>query len=331
MTEKEQSSSGNGFSDEKRISEDMVSDFLGSWYVTKHWRPGRKEIEFVNSLKPKSCPCCGSKDIVKKGKQKKTGLQRWKCKSCGKRFTPLTGTVFDSRKIPIADWIEYLIHLFEYHSVSSAAYDNRNADSTGYYWLKKVFFVLKGYQDDIVLKSKVWIDETYVSIWKTARTKKGTNELRGLSRNQCCICTGTDGKKTFLIFCGMGKPSSPKAWRSYSPHIPKEATLIHDGERSHNILIEKLALKSEVHSTEETKGMPDGVNPMNEINTVHRYLKRFLSRHDGFDTDELQDWLNLFCFLWNEGPNDYDRVTAFIDRAVRKRALLRYSEWADSE
>ena len=91
------------------------------------------------------------------------------------------------------------------------------------------------------------------------------------------------------------------------------------------------SLKSEVHSTEETKGMPDGVNPMNEINTVHRYLKRFLSRNDGFDTDELQDWLNLFCFLWNEGPNDYDRVTAFIDRAVRKRALLRYSDWADSE
>ena len=51
MREKEQSSSGNGFSDEKRISEDMVSDFLGSWYVTKHHRPGRKEIEFVNSLK----------------------------------------------------------------------------------------------------------------------------------------------------------------------------------------------------------------------------------------------------------------------------------------
>ena len=94
----------------------------------------------------------------------------------------------------------------------------------------------------------------------------------------------------------MGKPSLPKAWRSYSPHIPKGATLIHDGERSHSILIEKLALKSEVHSTEETKGILDGVNPMNEINTIHRYLKRFLSRHDGFDTDGLQDWLNLFCF-----------------------------------
>ena len=122
-----------------------------------------------------------------------------------------------------------------------------------------------------------------------------------------------------------------KAWRSYSPHIPKGATLIHDGERSHGILIDKLGLKSEVHTTEETKGLKDALNPMYEVNKVHKYLKMFLGRHSGFGTEDLQDWLNLFCFLWNEGPNDSDRVTAFIDRAVRKRAVLRYSDWAESE
>jgi len=331
MTEKEESSSRNSFSDEKPVSLGMVSKSLDLWYASKHSRPCRHETDFINSLKPESCPYCGSKDIVRKGKQKKTKLQRWMCKSCGRRFTPLTGTIFEERKIPIAEWIEYLIHLFEYHSVSSAAYDNRNAGSTGYYWLQKVFLVLKDYQDDIVLGDKVWIDETYVPIWKPRREKKGSKGLRGLSRNLCCVCTGAAGGKAFLVFCGMGKPSSRKAWRSYSPHIPKGATLIHDGERSHGILIDKLGLKSEVHTTEETKGLKDALNPMYEVNKVHKYLKMFLGRHSGFGTEDLQDWLNLFCFLWNEGPNDSDRVTAFIDRAVRKRAVLRYSDWAESE
>ena len=80
----------------------MVSKSHDLWYASKHSRPCRHETDFINSLKPESCPYCGSKDIVRKGKQKKTKLQRWKCKSCGRRFTPLTGTIFEERKIPIA-------------------------------------------------------------------------------------------------------------------------------------------------------------------------------------------------------------------------------------
>ena len=34
---------------------------------------------------------------------------------------PLTGTVFDVHKIPVSEWIEYMIHLFEFHFLSSSA------------------------------------------------------------------------------------------------------------------------------------------------------------------------------------------------------------------
>ncbi|MBQ1476159.1 MAG: hypothetical protein IIZ21_02625, partial [Firmicutes bacterium] len=39
-------------------------------------------------------------------------------KYCGCSFSPLTGTIFEDRKIPISEWIEYLIHLFEFHSIN---------------------------------------------------------------------------------------------------------------------------------------------------------------------------------------------------------------------
>ena len=49
------------------------------------------------------------------------GTRRYRCLDCGKAFSPLTGTVFDGHKIPISEWIEYMIHLFEFHSLSSSA------------------------------------------------------------------------------------------------------------------------------------------------------------------------------------------------------------------
>lgn len=48
------------------------------------------------------------------------------------------------------------------HSVIiTKAYDNRNSETTAKYWLIKVFEVLKGIQDDIVLDGTVYLDETY--------------------------------------------------------------------------------------------------------------------------------------------------------------------------
>lgn len=49
------------------------------------------------------------------------GARRYRCLDCGKAFSPLTGTLFDANKIPISEWIEYMIHLFEFHSLSSSA------------------------------------------------------------------------------------------------------------------------------------------------------------------------------------------------------------------
>ena len=49
------------------------------------------------------------------------GTRRYRCLDCGKAFSPLTGTAFDGHKIPISEWIEYMIHLFEFHSLSSSA------------------------------------------------------------------------------------------------------------------------------------------------------------------------------------------------------------------
>lgn len=49
------------------------------------------------------------------------GTRRYRCLDYGKAFSSLTGIVFDGHKIPISEWIEYMIHLFEFHSIFSSA------------------------------------------------------------------------------------------------------------------------------------------------------------------------------------------------------------------
>ena len=114
------------------------------------------EADMINSYIPAKCPYCSSDDFVCKGFDS-IGIRRYKCR-CGKYFKPTTGTIFDSRKIPISEWIEYCLNIFRYVSLNADSWNNRNAISTSKYWLKKLFLTLEAWQKNIVLSDTVWLD-----------------------------------------------------------------------------------------------------------------------------------------------------------------------------
>ena len=58
------------------------------------------EADMINSYVPKRCPYCDSENYIQKGFDS-IGIKRYRCE-CGKYFKPTTGTIFDSRKIPIS-------------------------------------------------------------------------------------------------------------------------------------------------------------------------------------------------------------------------------------
>lgn len=314
------------FSDGDPSSPMMVST-LSEWYDAKHRKASPQEVAFINSLPVDSCPYCGSAELRRDGFAKRTGLIIRECRSCGRKSNPLAGTIFDSRKIPFSEWVEFLVHLFQFHSVRTSAFDNRNADSTGFYWLSKIFLAVDGVQEGVVFSGDVWIDETYFPRWRSLGETRGGKGLRGLSRNQFCVCSATDGERCSLVLCGVGKPSGRKAVKGYAGHIAEGSRVIHDGDNSHDALIAFLGLGSEVHPTSETKGLADSENPMEPINEVHRYLSGFIGSHRGFSRDGLQGWLNLFCFWWNTPGDAFVKAQEFIKLAAKKRVIMRYRDW----
>lgn len=274
----------------------------------------------------RECPFCGSAEIVRNG-HRKDGVSLWRCRSCGKSFNPLTGTIFDSRKIPMSEWVEFLLHLFEFHSLSTSSRDNRNAETTGIYWLSKVFATLDGCQKDVVLKDKVWFDETFVPVDKKERVTKDGKKLRGISKNLIAIGIATDGKGMYAVAEWASKPSKKRTYDLFKGHIKPGSVLVHDGDNSHSKLIKELGLISEVHPAKETKGLDDKDNPMDKINDVHSLLKRFLREHGGYARADLQGWIDLFWFIWSDPPSRYEKVERFLQMAVSGKKIIRYRDY----
>ncbi len=83
------------------------------------------------------------------------------CKDCKKRFTPTKNTIFENHKISLTEWIEFLLDIFNYGSTTLTSKVNKNTLNTSIYWLEKVFLVLINWQENIILKDKVYIDEMF--------------------------------------------------------------------------------------------------------------------------------------------------------------------------
>ena len=303
----------------------LVESTVVEWYSAKHREASQEEVAFVNSLNIDKCPYCDGTHFKKDG-HRKDGMQKYFCNDCKHSFNPLSNTIFDSRKIPISEWIEYLLHLFEFHSIKTSAADNRNSNTTGQYWLIKVFEVLKGIQDDVVLDGRIWLDETYFSKKKSDEILKDGKKLRGISRNKIGVGVATDGKHSIFIVTNTSKPSETSTLRTYASHIKEGSTVIHDEEKSHNILVKTLHLQEEKYSSKELKELSDKDNPLQPVNQLHGLMKRFMRMHGSYEREHIQDWMNLFYFIMNEPKDKYDKVLKFIQLAVYSTKRVKYRD-----
>ena len=307
-----------------------LEDFIRTKYLdTFNYRHPKlaetSESELLNSYPVHECRICHSSHIVKRGFTK-NGLQRYKCHDCKKTFTATTNTLFQDHKISISEWIEFCLEIMSYESTSAVSKNNKNSYTTSKYWLHKLFILLEDSQKHIILKGRVEIDETYFPVMERDRTKRNGKKLRGLSKDQYCIAIGYDGKYVYAAVEGKGKPSQKKTLKAYENHIEEKSLLIHDKEKSHRILVKKLSLEEEVYDSNELKKLEDKDNPLKEVNHICYLLKRFLRAHGGFSRDELEDYINLFCFIYNPPEEKLEKVKKLLDSAMHFTKSIKFRD-----
>jgi len=311
-----------------------TQEFLRQHYATHYADRHRAlsesgEADMINSYSPTKCPFCASEKFKKSG-HTKSGVQRYMC-GCGKTFLPTTGTIFDEHRISISEWMEYCLNLFRHVSITVDSWNNKNAFLTSRYWLQKLFLTLETVQNSVVLRDRVWLDETFYTVRSEDIVRNADGKkLSGLSRNQICIGVATDKKNTLFFIEGVGKPSQKKTFEAFGTHIERGSTLVHDRDTAHAKLIRRLSLKSESYASKNLKGLPDKQNPMNPVNRAHAILKNFLYAHRSFIRDDLQGYLNLFAFVSNPPVDLLEKVELVIKTAFEHPKLLRYRDFHPS-
>lgn len=284
------------------------------------------EISVLDKYKPSNCPYCGSGSFVRNGKYK-SGLTRYLCKECDKNFCITTGTIFQDHKISISEWLMYLLNLFDYVSLTADSKNNGNAFTTSRYWLQKVFLVLEGYQDSIILKDDVYLDETFYSVRKEDIIRKNGKKLRGISENQMCIGAAADSKYIYCKYEGLSKPDSQRTLKTFETHIQPGSHLIHDEDVSHKVLVETLNLTESLYNSGDLKNLDDAENPLDRINKVHLLLKLFLDSHSGFLREDIQGYIDLFVYIMNPPSNKLKKANLLLELALQKQVTLKYRDF----
>lgn len=310
-----------------------VQEFLYMEYerLYQHRHPplaGSGEDTLINSFVPKICPHCESTRFGKAGFTR-NHIQRYCCYTCGKTFTPVTGTIFDGHKIAIHEWIDYTLNIIRYVSINADSWNNRNAFTTARYWLEKIFLVLRVYYSDIEpLSGRVCLDETYFTVRPEdiQRTPDGS-KLHGLSRNQLCIGVACTDDRILCMFEGNGKPSKTKTLKAFKSFIEPGSTLVHDKEKTHLELVKQLNLISEAYAASEIKALPDKKNPLRRVNEVHARLKNFLHAHNSFNRDSIQGYLDVFTFAMNPPSDPLEKVELLLNLSFQTSKTLRYRDF----
>lgn len=55
-------------------------------------------------------------------------------------------------------------------------------------------------------------------------------------------------------------------------------------------------------------------------------LKKFLNAHSGFNRDDLQDYINLYCFIANPPADKLKKVELLLQWALFTPKALKYRE-----
>lgn len=266
-----------------------------------------------------SCPRCKSGDCSTDGRTP-AGHARWECGGCGLRFGSLSGTVFESAKEALWRWV-LLIRLMCLDAQLDACAELCGiSHQTAWEWRHGVMATIDGCQGRIVLRDKVWIDETCVTD-SDLKGEPGWRPRRGLSRNEICIAVAIDAHKNVVaVRCGHGKPSARRIKDALRSHIAEGAETFHGMERSHKSLLR--AVKGVDRPCKADTKDPEYLEHMAMVNNLCSRIRRYPRGYVGMDLKYLQSYLNWYAYLF--------RVKQAEERWPKVERVLRHLVMADA-
>jgi transposase-like protein len=243
----------------------------------------------------KTCPHCSSSHFNKHGFQ--SGLQRYRCKFCGKTFNSLTNTnLARLRKKDL--WLEYSNCIIDTKSIRKSSKKLNISTSTAFRWRHRMLATSQSSEPQS-LSGIIEADDTFFlesqkgqkKLNRPARKRGGTSKKRGLSKDQVSVLVACDraGKEADYI-TGFGPTTGDWLTNNFSEHIEKDAILITDSAPSfHKFCSEKHIEHIRINTTKGHR--VKGVFHIQNVNSYHSLIKNWIRRFRGVATKYLANYL----------------------------------------
>jgi transposase-like protein len=273
-------------------------------------------LESAGSQK-RACPHCKSQSLVRNGTA--DGLQRYKCRACGKTFNALTGTPL-ARLRHKGKWLEQTRAMSDGLTVHRAAAFLGVAPSTAFRWRHRFLGVPRSV-NPASLAGVAEMDETYLLesykgrkvVGRAPRKRGGRAARRGTSREQIPVLVARErsGVTTDYVLTDTRKTAIMALLK---PLLPADAVVCSDGAGAISQATKELGLGH--HAILTTSGRHSvGAWHIQNVNAYHSRLKTWVRRFYGVATYYLANYLGCFRAL-DRMPSNLARPAPLLALAL---------------
>ncbi|BCZ46699.1 hypothetical protein psyc5s11_27660 [Clostridium gelidum] len=161
----------------------------------------KKLKEHINSFLKKDiyknkriecCVICGEKNYIKHGSYK--GIQRYKCKDCGKTFSNMTNSLWSYSKKDLDIWVKFMELMIKRKSLRFCAKKLKISVTTAFYWRHKILNGLKIDSIPNKLEGDVHINKTII-----VENFKGCRNITTTKRSNIWVIAAKGDEDSMLV------------------------------------------------------------------------------------------------------------------------------------
>lgn len=231
------------------------------------------------------CPHCRCRHVQRCGCA--SGLQRFRCRSCGRSYNALTGTPL-ARLRHKEKWLPYLQCVLDSRTVRDAATVTGVHRTTSFRWRHR-FVPGAMHERARQLAALVEADETYLlesqkgsrHLNRPARKRGGVARRRGISREHDCVLVARDRSGRTLDFhTGRGPVTAVQLIDCLGPVLADDALLISDAAQAYRSFARQTGIS---HAAVNLRAgvRARGAIHIQNVNGWHSRFKNWLRRFHG--------------------------------------------------
>lgn len=265
--------------------------------------PGQRAVD---------CPHCQCRDIVANGTLK--GVQRYKCKGCGKNFSQTTGKFWYN--LQKREKVSHYLHcLLSGMSIKKTAKEVGIAIQTSFDWRHKLLTAFssvapKGFEgivesDDLFFP---YSEKGKRDLDRPARKRGEKASKAGISNEKVAVIATCDrsGNKDFKV-ATRGRISKGDIQKAIGDRVEGVEVLCSDAHRSYTAFVKAIGAEHKKFNASKGQRAVDKVYHVQNVNAMDQRLRKFMARFNGVATKYLQNYLNWFLVL-EKIKNSTDRI-----------------------